>query len=605
MLLPKVTLFIFLLNSITTTRCPDYDEVKMPLLLDASGKFLEYFMSFKQKSDNPAIYDMRMFCMDLYKRLRCGNFVSNLYESSSPRYAVESLSHKKVLGIKICTNSLDLSDIVIDQFIQRGRLINTRAEQIEQKRLQHNAGMNSDLEFNINSILSEDYDIAHFDPLIENIFIARVGPIMVVNTEEGKFAVKIVKNNTLNRLIAKNIHLNSDGDSTDEDPEDSQGYRPTMTNFDFNHKSFSQHATNIALNRQSSVSKDDLYRTTKFHQLMDDSEDDADVSLGVGGNLTSDNLNRTKELTNGRSRGSSLSDQGEPYAENDSINSDSDESDVFDDEDEYEEGIKDVMLEYKKARKVETNARVRDLFVRLCDNTDDKYPLGVIVTHYEGDAMFNYNQKLITGKSEPLSEEQRAQLYRRLLDIVEGLKIAGYTYCNFTPENISFNPEDIESTKLINFEVLERSVNPCKIGTPQFAPPELVVYRTLYNDFLKLRREFTDFSDDESKITFTNKILNTLKIKLNDFEENVTDAAYPQEVEYYNEFITSTESEISNWNELLASVSDSKDNFESSADHVAYWTKQFDSFFISHGLSYMFIEENPYLMKVATTPSTE
>jgi len=118
---------------------------------------------------------------------------------------------------------------------------------------------------------------------------------------------------------------------------------------------------------------------------------------------------------------------------------------------------------------------------------------------YGGDTLEDYYEKLETGEAEILSEENKNKLFKRLAYMVEMLGKHGLTYCDLKPDNIVFDPNNIDQTRLIDFGSVIESKKQCVFSTANYSAPEYYSDRRHYNAVTRSKKFFTTGINDETK----------------------------------------------------------------------------------------------------------
>ena len=200
--------------------------------------------------------------------------------------------------------------------------------------------------------------------------------------------------------------------------------------------------------------------------------------------------------------------------------------------------------------KEENYKSISELFIERCIIYFDNQKSNIVVKKDSGRKLGDFIQlKDRNNKQNYLTPADRKELYKRFLYILKEMEKKKISLCAFNPNNILFDKENYENTKLFDFVAVKFNNEVCDFTSSKYAPPEGDRYY-LSSFIVKNERKFLIPSAPEYRRTVINKIIN-----INGREEkNIFTELRDVESEL--------EKRKSAYNELNSELSEIKSNFQ-------------------------------------------
>ena len=125
-----------------------------------------------------------------------------------------------------------------------------------------------------------------------------------------------------------------------------------------------------------------------------------------------------------------------------------------------------------------------------------------------------------------LGLEKRKKLYQRFFEILKEMEKQKISLCDFKPDNILFDKDNIQTIKLIDFGAVKFNNEVCEMMTSMYAPPEGYNAYQLKYLFEHSKLEFMKPSSSTYRKAVIDKIIDNLKKnkkKFKDLEKKYTD----------------------------------------------------------------------------------
>ena len=170
------------------------------------------------------------------------------------------------------------------------------------------------------------------------------------------------------------------------------------------------------------------------------------------------------------------------------------------------EAMKEIRREQGIIKLLRSKMTISDAFVDVCDNSQHMYPSDVVVMEYGGETLVDYYESLVAGETDILDQKSKNLFYERLAYILAALEDKGLSFCDLKPDNVVFDPANVEQTRLIDFGSVVTSDKKCVFASMSYGAPEIFSGRRYINAIERTRVWLLQAPVDERKLEFIHKM---------------------------------------------------------------------------------------------------